>query len=185
MVSRRFYPATIVLSLAACATPQGTSLAEFEAALAAQESATAALEQWCASNSIAKPARIKANPVVGERHAVPSQVRELLKIAPGEAVSYRHVRLTCGDSVMSDAHNWFVPARLTHGMNETLAATNEPFGKVVSPLHFTRELMDSQRGKAAFCPGGTILSHRARLKLPDGSPISLVVECYTSANLRR
>lgn len=153
--------------------------------LAEQDSATAALEQWCAAKGIAKPAQIKAFQVVGEKYSVPQEVRDLLDAGPIEPIGHRHVWLACGDTVMSDAHNWFIPARLTPGMNETLSTTNEPFGRVVSPLNFTRERLDSQRGKAAFCPDGTILSHRARLNLPDGSPISLVVECYTEANLRR
>ncbi|MFM6832719.1 MAG: hypothetical protein ACKOVA_20640, partial [Novosphingobium sp.] len=93
------------------------------------------------------------------------------------------VRLTCGDTVLSVAHNWYVPARLTPEMNRTLETTDAPFGKVVAPLGFRRERLASRRGRMAECPEGTILSHRAVLRLLDGRAISLVVECYTRANL--
>ena len=51
-------------------------------------------------------------------------------------------------------------------------------------LNFRRERLDSTRGRTAPCPAGTILSHRALLRLQDGTPLALVVECYTRANLR-
>lgn len=99
-------------------------------------------------------------------------------------MAYRHVRLSCGASVLSVAHNWYVPSRLSPDMNEALETSDTPFGKVVAPLRFTRERLASERGPAEGCPKDTILSHRAVLRLPDGRPLSLVVECYTRANLR-
>jgi hypothetical protein len=100
-------------------------------------------------------------------------------------IGYRHVRLSCGDVVLSEAHNWYLPGRLTPAMNAALAASDTPFGKVAAPLHFTRRPLDSRRGRAPACPADTVLSHRALLRLPDGQPLALVVECYTSANLGR
>jgi hypothetical protein len=55
---------------------------------------------------------------------------------------------------------------------------------VVAPLHFTRERLAARRGRMAECPAGTVLSHRAVLRRPDGLAISLVVECYTSASVQ-
>ena len=55
----------------------------------------------------------------------------------------------------------------------------------MSPLGFRRERLAAQRGRASDCPPGTVLSHRALLRLPDGHPLSLVTECYTRANLAR
>ena len=66
----------------------------------------------------------------------------------------------------------------------TLQTTQTPFGTVVAPLGFRRERGAAQRGAAPDCPAGTILSHSAVLRLPDGRAISAVVECYTPANLR-
>lgn len=171
------------LLLASCTTPQPALLDRFEATLAAQDSATAALEQWCAERGIAVPARILAQPAGGA--AEPSQESlDLLEAKPNVPVGYRHVRLTCGGQVLSDAHNWYMPSRLTTEMNHALETSDAPFGKVVSPLGFTRERLGGERGASRDCPGDTILSHRALLRLPDGRPISLVIECYTPANLR-
>ncbi len=68
-------------------------------------------------------------------------------------------------------------------MNELLASSQTPFGKVAAALNFSRERLASLRGPGFGCPAGTIVSHRARLRLPDGKPLALVVECYTRANL--
>lgn len=169
------------LALAACAGPQ--QLREFERTLAAQDSATAALSQWCERQDLARPARISAA-LVAEGIAPPSDLARLLDLPAGASPGYRHVRLSCGGKVLSDAHNWYAPTRLTPAMNEVLRTTDTPFGKAVAALNFRRERLDSQQGRAAPCPAGTILSHRALLRLPDGAPLALVVKCYTRANLR-
>lgn len=70
-------------------------------------------------------------------------------------------------------------------MNEALERTDTPFGKVVAPLGFRRERLSETHGRTTECPVGTILTHRAALRLGDGRAISLVVECYTRANLTR
>lgn len=119
----------------------------------------------------------------------PADLRRLLGADAQTAIGYRHVRLSCGAPpagpvVLSEAHNWYLPSRLTAEMNATLAGSDTPFGKVAAPLHFARERLDSRRGRAPACPARTVLSHRALLRLPDGRPLALVVECYTAANLR-
>ena len=171
------------LALAACAAPQPDLLDRFEATLAAQDSATAALAAWCEQRRIASPARISAAVLPGGMHADPADLPALLQLTapPG----YRHVRLSCGGRVLSEAHNWYVPARLTPAMNAALAASDVPFGKVAAPLRYTRQRLSSQRGAGPGCPASTILTHRALLRLPDGAPLALVTECYTPANLRR
>ena len=161
------------------------NLPHFERLLAANDSATAALGQWCKARNIAQPPVIRA---MADRDAmlVPAPaVLAALGAASDKQVAYRHVRLACGDQVLSVAHNWYVPIRLTAEMNRTLETTDTPFGKVVAPLGFRREWLSAQRGKAAECPEGTVLSHRAVLRVADGSAISLVIECYTAANLKR
>jgi hypothetical protein len=157
-------------------------LADFEATLARQDSATAGLTQWCAARHLANPAIITAAQVQGEDALPPPDLDDVLQTgdtAPG----YRHVRLSCGVKILSEAHNWYAPQRLTPAMNHTLATTDTPFGKVTAPLAYTRERLASLRGRAPGCPSGTILSHRALLRLPDGAPLALVVECYTAAAL--
>lgn len=176
----RWKTALLPLLLTACATSQ---LGEFERNLASQASATAALGQWCGKQGYADPPLITATPVLGENPAEPEAVRAALSVSAGEALAYRHVRLSCGKHVLSEAHNWYVPTRLTSEMNAALASTNTPFGKVAAPLNFTRERLSSTRERGENCPSGTILTQRGLLRLPDGTPLALVVECYSAANL--
>lgn len=172
------------MSLAAsCTGPQARRLRRFEQTLAGNDSATAALRQWCAAEGIADPSQIVARPVPDATAAEPADLRALLRIDPAEPLGYRHVRLVCADTILSEAHNWYVPARLTPAMNAALAATDTPFGTVAAPLGFRRERLAVTHGPAPGCPAGTILSHRALLRLPDGAPLALLVECYTAANL--
>ena len=158
-------------------------LDRFKATLAAQDSATAALGAWCAARGIAAPARISAEVLPGGMRTDPADLPALLQLEapPG----YRHVRLSCGEAVLSEAHNWYVPQRLTPAMNAALATSDVPFGKVAAPLRYSRQRLSSQRGAGPGCPADTILTHRALLRLPDGAPLALVTECYTPANLRR
>jgi hypothetical protein len=170
----------VALAISGCAA-HGGRLSEFEAALAVQDSATAALGAWCKAHAIADPAAIAAQPVRGEDAAPPAGLSDLLQT--GAAPGYRHVRLACGPAVLSEAHNWYVPQRLTPEMNAALASSDTPFGRVAAPLRFTRERLAARRGRAPGCPRGTVLSNRALLRLPDGKPLSYVVECYTQANI--
>ncbi len=173
---------TGALALSGCASGQ---LPRFEKALAANNSATHALGQWCAALGLARPPEIRALADRGASVSPSPAARESLGVSASEPVAYRHVRLKCGDTVLSVAHNWYIPARLTPGMNKLLETTDTPFGKVIAPLGFRRERLASRRGRMAECPEGTVLSHRAVLRLTDGSAISLVIECYTRANLSR
>ncbi len=120
-----------------------------------------------------------------EQEAASPATRAILGAALDEPIAFRHVRLRCGGTVLSDAKNWYVPARLTPAMNTALETTRTPFGTVVQPLGFHRERLESRRGRAAECPARTVLSHKAVLRLPDGRAFSLVAECYTEANLKR
>jgi len=161
----------------------GGALAGFEATLAAQDSATAALGQWCAARHIADPATITAAQVKGADSMPPPDLDDTLKLGEDQEAGYRHVRLSCGGKVLSEAHNWYAAQRLTPAMNQTLNTTDTPFGKVVGPLGFKRERLGVIEGAAPGCPRDTVLSHRALLRLPDGAPLALVVECYTPAVL--
>jgi hypothetical protein len=84
--------------------------------------------------------------------------------------------------VLSDARNWYVPARLTPAMNGLLGTTQTPFGKVVAPLGLHRQPLPPGMASPARCPAGTIHHVTAVLRRNDGQPISLVSECYTRAN---
>lgn len=172
------------LSVTGCAhTGTDPEVAAFEANLAAHASATAALQLWCDQRGIAPGASIAVEFVSGADAVAPADLRATLGVGADEALGYRHVKLTCGEHVLSQAHNWYVPARLTPEMNRQLAETQVPFGRIAASLNFTREPIASTRRGDPGCPVGAISTHRALLRLPKGSPLALVVECYTEANL--
>lgn len=123
---------------------------------------------------------IRAAPVKDGAQALPADGATLLGT---QQTGYRHVRLSCGEQVLSEAHNWYVPARLTPQMNDLLARTDTPFGQVAAPMGFRRERLSSKRGALPGCPAATILSHRALLRLPDGQALAYVLECYRAENL--
>ncbi len=165
--------------------------------LLSHDSATLTLERWCKDHKLADPAKITAERIKDDKSA-PQSVREHLKVTSDETLGYRHVRLKCGDIVLSEADNWYVPARLTQDMNETLNTTDTPFGKVVMPLQFQRHTLSAELlwqplpegwDSGAKIPSASdknlevphiILRHQAVLTKPDGNPISFVVENYTS-----
>lgn len=172
------------LSLAGCAhTGADPAAAAFEANLAGHASATAALQLWCDQRGIAPGETIAVEFVAGADEVPPADIRAILDVSADELLGYRHVRLVCAAVVLSDAHNWFVPSRLTAEMNRQLAETRVPFGRVAASLNFTRQPLTAARRGDPGCPADAISTHKARLLLPGGKPIAYVVECYTEANL--
>jgi chorismate-pyruvate lyase len=178
---KRMACGVIVAALLAGCT-QDQALTRFRANLAEQDSATVALEHWCAARAIATPAHIEAA-TQDDAAATPATaaIRAALEVGPDESVRVRHVLLSCGGIVLSDARNWYVPARLTPDMNRTLDATRVPFGKVVAPIGLHRRVWTGR--SPASCPAGTIQHNTAVLRRDDGMPYSLVSECYTRANI--
>lgn len=173
------------LSLTGCSTAASDqAIAAFEANLAAHASATKALSQWCKLRGIDSEGQITVQFVHGVDEPPPTDLHITLGVSADELLGYRHVRLVCGTAVLSEAHNWFVPARLTATMNRQLTESDAPFGTVAASLDFTREPIASARRGDPGCPAGTISTHRALLRLPDGQPLALVAECYTEENLR-
>jgi chorismate-pyruvate lyase len=171
-------------------------LESLNADLLSHDSATLTLERWCADHRLADPARIVAERVRDADKPATADVRAALNVKPDEPLGYRRVKLKCGERVLSEADNWYVPARLTPEMNHVLETTDTPFGKAVAALRFRRrtlsaELMWSPLPKGwemgATVGGGSgalavpehVLEHRAVLTLPDGEPFSEVVETYS------
>jgi hypothetical protein len=173
-------------------------LESLNADLLAHDSATLTIERWCADHRLADPARIVAERVSGADKPASAEVRAALDVKPDEPLFYRRVRLKCGDHVLSEADNWYVPARLTPEMNHVLETTDTPFGKAVAALHFRRHTLSAgllwrplpkgwEMGAALASgeAGGLaipdhVLEHRAVLSTQDGAPFSEVVETYTS-----
>jgi chorismate-pyruvate lyase len=191
---------------AAAAAPQAyikrleaaVMLQTLNADLLSHDSATATLQRWCEVHRLASPARIAAERAPELEKPLTQAQREQLHLSATDEVRYRKVRLRCGEVVLSEADNWYVPARLTPQMNQLLETTDTPFGVAVQPLHFQRhtlaaellwqplpagwELQASAPTQRAgeLCLPAHLLQHRALLTLPDGTPISEVVETYTS-----
>lgn len=166
--------------------------------LLTHNSATLTLERWCGVHQLASPPRIVAERVPGVEKMVSSEQRRELGVGPTELVRYRRVKLLCGNMVLSEADNWYVPSRLTSDMNRLLETTDTPFGKAVQALHFQRHTLSAKvlwlplpegwemnpdtakaDANSAVMPA-TLLEHRAVLTLPDGTPFSEVVESYSS-----
>lgn len=151
-----------------------------QADLDANPSATAVLQARC-DHAGPPGARIRARqtPVTPDI-AADRAARQALGADRREPLRHRRVELMCGDRVFSRADNWYLPARLTPGMNRTLETTETPFGVVVTPLRFRRAPIRSER-----LPGPDVLRNRARLVTPEGHAFSLVVETYTDQALVR
>jgi chorismate-pyruvate lyase len=183
-------PATRVEALALLET--------LNADLLSNDSATLTLDRWCEAHKMAAPPKIVAERVHDNDKEPTDEVRSLLGVSPGDPVRYRHVRLHCGDHVLSEADNWYVPARLTDDMNKVLDTSDTPFGRAVQALHFHRRTLSARvlwaplpqgwemertlgpSGKGPLQVPAQTIQHRAVLSLADGTPFSVVVETYTN-----
>lgn len=221
--SARSVLATLMLAALAGAFPGGARAAEPEATqtswpdsffgrvqvlavlqtlnadLLSHDSATLTLEHWCSAHHLASPAQISAQRIRDVTKPADAAVRALLQVGNDELVRYRRVSLRCGQVELSEADNWYVPSRLTGDMTQKLDQSDEPFGKVVQPLHFQRHTQSAvllwaplpegwemqhnsgaNSGHRALAIPAAVLEHRAVLTLPDGTPFSEVVETYSS-----
>ena len=113
MASRAWRLGAVAALLATACSADRSAVNALQTALDAQPSATLALEGWCAARGIAQPARVTARLVRDEDAPPPADARVLLGLGPNEPLRYRHVRLVCGATVLSEAYNWYVPAALT------------------------------------------------------------------------
>lgn len=166
--------------------------------LLSHDSATLTLDRWCEDHRLASPARIIAEFVHGADKPPSAEQRQILGVGPSEPIRYRQVRLSCGGHVLSEADNWYVPSRLTPQINHVLDTTDIAFGRAAQALKFRRHTLSAKllwsplpyNWEMAGTPtkshdGGAlavphhILQHVAVLTLPDGQPISQVVETYT------
>ena len=165
--------------------------------LLASRSATLTLEKWCADHKLAAEPKILARLVRGNEKPASPETRQRLGVAPDEPVKHRYVQLTCGEHVLSEADNWYVPNRLTPEMNNVLETTDTPFGKAVQALGFYRQTFSAEVLWSPLPKGwelgvgdrpaevrGTLaipehlLEHRAVLYTREQKPFSEVDEVY-------
>jgi chorismate-pyruvate lyase len=159
-------------------------LQTLNADLLSHDSATLTLDRWCSAHRMASPPQVVADQLPQIQKPPTARQRQELQVTAGEPVRYRRVRLRCGNHVLSVADNWYVPDRLTPHMNHLLQTTDISFGRVVQPLHFSRHRLGAALLWNARSPwpkaAAEVLRHRALLVLPDGRPISEVIESYTA-----
>jgi chorismate-pyruvate lyase len=187
------WPDALLTRTQALALVQGLN-----AEILASRSATATLEKWCGDHALAPEPRVVAEVLAGEPRAATAEQRQRLQADSGEVVRYRRVRLRCGGHVLSEAENWYLPARLTADMNRALESTDTPFGRVVAPLEpyrrtFAARLLWSplpegwERARHAVPPcrssgrlaiPGALFEHRALLFDRSNRPIAEVHEVY-------
>jgi len=162
----------------------------------ASRSATLTLEAWCRDHQLANPPVIVAERMKGAAKAPTAEQRQRLQVPAEAEVRYRRVRLRCGERVLAEADNWYVPGVLTAEMNRVLDTTDAPFGKVVQPLGPYRQTIEVRvlwsplpEGweRAAAAPkkdGGSLaipealFEHRAVLYTREHKAFSEVDEVY-------
>ena len=166
--------------------------------LLGNDSATLTLDRWCEAHRLASPARVTAMRVRDAETPADAAVRHLLGVDDAEQVRHRHVRLTCGGRVLSEADNYYRPGRLTPEMNRVLDTSDTAFGRAVADLRFQRRTLsvdvlwrppdpgwERTLDQPAAATGplavpAEILRHHALLVLPDGTIFSALVETYMS-----
>jgi chorismate-pyruvate lyase len=167
------------------------------AEILSSRSATLSLEKWCGEHRLAAEPKVTAKLVRGIDKAPSPELRTRLQVGPQEQIKYRRVHLSCGDLVLSEADNWYVPARLSIEMNRLLETTDIPFGKVVldlgpfrrtyaatllwSPLPPRWEMAarpPAAAGSGLLAMPDALFEHRALVYGRDLRPISEVVETY-------
>jgi hypothetical protein len=173
-------------------------LQTFNAELLSHDSATLTLDRWCDAHHLASPAKIVAIRDRTTTKQATGEQRRALGVDPAEPLRYRRVKLACGNHILSEADNWYVPSRLTPEMNQQLDTTDIAFGRAVLSLHFQRRILSArllwsplpdgwETNPAPLPDAGArtlpiphaVLQHQALLVLPDGTPISQVIETYT------
>jgi chorismate-pyruvate lyase len=187
------WPDSFVSRLEALALMQSLN-----AEILGSRSATTTLEKWCGDHKLAADPKIAAHVIKGVDKAPTGEQRQRLQATGGEEMKYRHVRLVCGNQVLSEADNWYLPTRLTAEMNRLLETTDTPFGTAVQPLEPYRQtiavkllwspLPDGwERQSAAMQPAATtdalaipdaLFEHHAVLYTREHRPFAEVVEVY-------
>jgi chorismate-pyruvate lyase len=169
------------------------------ASLLASRSATTTLEKWCADHKMSAAPKILARRVSGAEKPPSEETRRRLDVGANEPIKYRRVQLACGEHVLSEADNWYVPGRLSDDMNRALETTETPFGKAIAPLQPFRRTVEMKlrwsplpEGWEASATGASpdkasgalsiphdLFEHTAVVYARDHRPLSEVHETYT------
>jgi chorismate-pyruvate lyase len=159
-------------------------------------SATRSLELWCRDHRLASDPRMVARLQKDITRPVTDEQRRQLEVGAAERVTHRRVQLSCGNRLLSEADNWYVPGRLTAGMNQRLETSDTPFGVVVEELQPYRVTFDVRMlwsplpagwahdraaregsGEALAIPDA-LFEHGAILYTREHKPFAVVREVY-------
>ena len=171
----------------------GVQIENLSRRLLEADSATATIEKWCADHCMAFPAKIVAKRLGGPEKTPDPETRQRLRAENGEIIRYRRVQLMCGQHILSEADNWYLPSRLPAEINVMLETGETPFGKAIRSLHPRRQTI---MAKVLWSPAPTepglrtkpaepsgpppiLLEHRALVLGQDQTPLSEVDERYT------
>jgi len=165
--------------------------------LLASRSATFTLERWCRDHGLAEIPKISAQLVKGTAKEATVEQRRRLQVSDQDTIKYRRVDLRCGNRVLSEAENWYVPSRLSAEINRLLDSTDTPFGKAIESLEPYRQTIavkqfwtplpegwERENVKLPATTNGTLVfpdalfEHRAIVYRRDHKPISEVTERY-------
>ncbi len=147
-------------------------VASLDADLLRGPTATAALQRRCGD------VRVEVD---RDAHRDPSaEQRKRLHVSDSEPVGYRRVRLVAGGVVLSHAENWFVPARLTQAMRDSLNKGDSPFGEVIAPLGPSRRTLIREPIQSS---NDEVLRHHALVIAANGQVLAEVIETYRAAAL--
>lgn len=124
----------------------------------AADSATKVLRDWCAEQGLAVDPRIRAVRDQGVVRPPSAETLARLEVSRPDQVRHRFVRLWCGEVLLSEADNWYVPERLTEEMNRRLETTDTPFGIVVESLRPVRRTESVEQLWQLVPPGWERLS---------------------------
>jgi hypothetical protein len=127
----------------------------------ASRSSTLLLEKWCRDHQLADEPKIVADVARGVGKIPTAEQRQRLQVTPQDEVKYRRVQLRCGNRILSEAENWYVPDRLTADMNRLLATTGTPFGKLCSLWsRIDRHSLSNSCGRRSRMAGSAVQSSR-------------------------
>jgi len=155
-------------------------LSALRAALIGGESATAALDGWCATHRAVPPGSVRAVKLAVETVRGDAALRARLQLRPGETIVRRTVALDCAGKALSRADLWYVPQRLPAPMQATLAQSDTPFGRAIRTLNFRRQILET----SPIAQPPIVFTQTALLRLPGDRPLALTKEAYTGELLR-
>jgi hypothetical protein len=134
--------------------------AELAACIARHATATQALQHWCETRLQGPPASIEAG--------------------THETLRHRRVQLTWNGIILSDADNWYLPARLPPLMRAALLSGGVPFGALIRPLLPRRIALPTEPSNGAK---GYVLHLRALVVTDRHGAVAEVSEHYHAALL--